>query len=51
MSQTPLANFLASGVLALGPKLGPLLWQLPPNLGFDAGRMTEFFAPAAPDGR
>ena len=40
---TPLANFLASGVLALGPKLGPLLWQLPPNLGFDAARMTEFF--------
>lgn len=26
---TPLANFLASGVLALGPKLGPILWQLP----------------------
>ena len=23
----------ASGVLALGPKLGPVLWQLPPNLG------------------
>jgi hypothetical protein len=27
----PLANFLASGLLALGPKLGPLLWQLPPR--------------------
>src|SRR6185436_10536629 len=27
--RVPLANFLASGVLALGPKLGPLLWQLP----------------------
>jgi uncharacterized protein YecE (DUF72 family) len=39
----PLANFLASGVLALGPKLGPLLWQLPPNLGFNAERMTSFF--------
>lgn len=39
---TPLANFLASGVLALGPKLGPLLWQLPPRLRFDATRMTEF---------
>ena len=34
--ETPLANFFASGVLALGPKLGPLLWQLPPNLGYDA---------------
>ena len=28
---TPLANFFASGVLALDRKLGPLLWQLPPN--------------------
>ncbi|MGN6273130.1 MAG: DUF72 domain-containing protein [Protaetiibacter sp.] len=31
----PLANFLASGLLGLGPKLGPLLWQLPPNLEYD----------------
>jgi uncharacterized protein YecE (DUF72 family) len=41
--EVPLANFLASGVLALGPKLGPLLWQLPPNLGFNADRMRAFF--------
>ncbi len=27
--ETPLANFFASGVLALGPSLGPVLWQLP----------------------
>ena len=40
--EVALANFFASGVLALGPKLGPLLWQLPPNLGFDAARMTGF---------
>lgn len=40
----PLANFFASGVLALGPKLGPILWQLPPNLGFDANRLAAFFA-------
>ena len=33
--EAPLANFFASGVLALGQKLGPVLWQLPPNLGFD----------------
>jgi uncharacterized protein YecE (DUF72 family) len=39
---TPVANFLASGLLGLGPKLGPLLWQLPPNLGFDAGRIAPF---------
>jgi uncharacterized protein YecE (DUF72 family) len=42
--ETPLANFFASGVLALGPKLGPLLWQLPPNLGFDADRLAGFLA-------
>src|SRR5438128_5301432 len=27
-----LANYFASGLLALGPKLGPVLWQLPPNM-------------------
>ena len=41
--EAPLANFLASGVLALGPKLGPLLWQLPENLPFDAERLAGFF--------
>jgi uncharacterized protein YecE (DUF72 family) len=40
----PLANFFASGVLALGEKLGPILWQLPPSLGFDPQRLTDFFA-------
>jgi uncharacterized protein YecE (DUF72 family) len=40
---TALANFFASGVLALRDKLGPILWQLPPNLGFDAKRLAEFF--------
>jgi uncharacterized protein YecE (DUF72 family) len=39
----PLANFFASGVLALGSKLGPLLWQLPPQLPFDASRLAGFF--------
>ena len=42
--EIPLANFFASGVLALESRLGPFLWQLPPNLGFDAERMTNFFA-------
>ncbi|HTL41874.1 MAG TPA: DUF72 domain-containing protein [Pseudolysinimonas sp.] len=37
-----LANFLASGVLALGPKLGPLLWQLPPNLRYDHDLLEGF---------
>jgi uncharacterized protein YecE (DUF72 family) len=41
--ETPLANFFGSGVLALEHKLGPLLWQLPPMLGFDPGRLAAFF--------
>jgi uncharacterized protein YecE (DUF72 family) len=41
--ETPLANFFASGVLALGEKLGPILWQLPPNLGWSKERLEEFF--------
>jgi uncharacterized protein YecE (DUF72 family) len=36
-----LANFFASGVLALEDKLGPILWQFPPQLAFD-GRFEEF---------
>lgn len=40
----PLANFFASGVLRLGAKLGPLLWQLPPSLPYDADRLAAFFA-------
>ncbi len=42
-SETALANFLASGILRLGPKLGPILWQFPPQLKFDAGRFRDFF--------
>ena len=40
--EAPLGTFLASGVLSLGQRLGPVLWQLPPNLGFDAGRLGAF---------
>ena len=43
-ARTPLANFFASGVLRLGNKLGPILWQLPPNLDFNADRLEEFLA-------
>ena len=39
---TPLANFIASGLLRLGPKLGPILWQFPPNFDFDAERIEAF---------
>ncbi|WP_410479363.1 DUF72 domain-containing protein [Pseudonocardia sp. H11422] len=42
--EVPLANFLASGVLALGPKLGPMLWQLPPRMRFDPERLDAFLA-------
>jgi len=42
--ETPLANFFASGVLALGDRLGPVLWQLPPSLGYDEQRLAAFFA-------
>jgi uncharacterized protein YecE (DUF72 family) len=39
-----LANFLASGPLALGTKLGPFIWQLPPNLGYDRDVLAGFLA-------
>ena len=42
--ETALANFFGSGLLALREKLGPILWQLPPSLGFDHGRLCEFFS-------
>ena len=42
--ETALANFFASGVLALDEKLWPFLWQLPPSLGYDAQRLESFFA-------
>jgi uncharacterized protein YecE (DUF72 family) len=42
--ETAVANFFASGVLALGAKLGPVLWQLPPMLGYDPARLAAFFA-------
>ncbi|MFL6588356.1 MAG: DUF72 domain-containing protein [Luteimonas sp.] len=40
----PIANFFASGVLALGDRLGPVLWQLPPTLAFDAERLATFLS-------
>ena len=41
--QIPLANFFASGLLCLEEKLGPILWQFPPNLGWNEMRFREFF--------
>ncbi len=43
-AETPLANFLASGVLLLRSKLGPILWQFPPSMRFDADRFESFLA-------
>ena len=37
-----LGNFYASGVLALGERTGPFLWQLPATYGFDAERLDAF---------
>jgi uncharacterized protein YecE (DUF72 family) len=38
------ANFFASGLLALKQKLGPLLWQVPPSFRFDPERLETFLA-------
>ena len=45
-------HFLESGVTQLGPKLGPIVWQLPPYRRFDADDVEYFFAllPDALDG-
>ncbi len=40
--EAPLANFFASGVLALGPKLGPILWQLPERQTFETEVLDAF---------
>jgi uncharacterized protein YecE (DUF72 family) len=45
----PLAYFFASGPLRLGAKLGPVLWQLPPNFKFNADTIESFLAGLPPD--
>lgn len=42
--RTPLANFFASGLLGLGGHLGPILWQLPERLRFNADVLDEFLS-------
>jgi uncharacterized protein YecE (DUF72 family) len=39
-----LANFFASGLLALNSKLGPVLWQLPPSMAFDPPTLDAFLS-------
>jgi uncharacterized protein YecE (DUF72 family) len=36
------ANFLASGVLLLKEKLGPILWQFPPQLAYNEEKFASF---------
>jgi uncharacterized protein YecE (DUF72 family) len=40
----PVANVLASGVFELREKLGPFLWQFPPNFKFEPERMEHFLS-------
>jgi uncharacterized protein YecE (DUF72 family) len=42
-AEQALANFFASGLLALGHKLGPILWPFPPNFQFNAAKLEDFF--------
>lgn len=37
-------SFIASGITELGPKLGPILWQLSPTKRFHAAELEAFFA-------
>lgn len=40
--EKPLANFFASGIFNLREKLGPILWQFPPNFRYERNRMRDF---------
>ena len=42
--EAPIANVLASGMFELREKLGPMLWQLPPNFKFEPERMEHFLS-------
>ncbi|HEV2335031.1 MAG TPA: DUF72 domain-containing protein, partial [Stellaceae bacterium] len=40
-----LARFFASGLLDLGPKLGPILWQFAASKAFEAADLAAFLKP------
>lgn len=42
-AEKPLANFFAQGLLRLGKKLGPILWQFPPQFAFHPEKLQSFF--------
>jgi uncharacterized protein YecE (DUF72 family) len=50
-SETALGNFFASGILALGTRTGPFLWQLPATYSFDAERLDSFMRMLPRDAR
>jgi uncharacterized protein YecE (DUF72 family) len=41
--ERPLANLFASGLFLLREKMGPYLWQFPPNFRFNADLLEAFF--------
>jgi len=41
--EEPLANFFASGIFNLREKLGPILWQFPPNFAYRRELLEGFF--------
>jgi uncharacterized protein YecE (DUF72 family) len=41
--QVPLANFFSSGMIGLGRKFGPVLWQFPPQMKYERERFAAFF--------
>lgn len=43
-AHTALANFFAQGLLCLGKKLGPILWQFPERFRYDPDRLEPFLA-------
>ena len=42
--ETALANFFGSGIFNLREKIGPFLWQFPPQFRYDEARFETFFA-------
>jgi uncharacterized protein YecE (DUF72 family) len=42
--EAAMGNFFASGLFALGDKLGPFLWQFPPQMRFNPELFEAFFA-------
>jgi uncharacterized protein YecE (DUF72 family) len=43
-AEQPLANFFSSGLFALGRKLGPIFWQLPPNFRYQPEILENFLS-------